>query len=95
MTDHPTPDPPCFVCRCEEVTAQRIAEAISAGATSLNDLKRRTRAGMGLCQGAYCLPEIARILADQTDRSVDQIEPMTSRPPARAVTLDVLARSEE
>ena len=95
MTGRPAPDPPTFVCRCEEITAQHIVEAIADGSTTLNDLKRRTRAGMGLCQGAFCLPEMARILADQTAKTIDEIEPMTARPPARAVTLDVLGRSSE
>ena len=70
MTDQHAPAPPCFVCRCEEVTPERIVEVIAAGATSLNDLKRRTRAGMGLCQGIYYLPEMARLLAGQTGRTI-------------------------
>ena len=87
--------PSCFVCRCEEVTAELLEEAISLGAATLNDLKRRTRAGMGLCQGTYCLGEMARMLAEQTGRPVAEIMPMTFRPPAKPVTLDALARGSE
>ncbi|CAN5900821.1 NAD(P)/FAD-dependent oxidoreductase [soil metagenome] len=96
MVERGSPEfPPCFVCRCEEVSAERLADQISMGATTLNDLKRRARAGMGLCQGAYCLAEMARMLAEQTGTSVTEIAPMTYRPPARPVTLDALARSSD
>ena len=94
MGDHaPESKPATYVCRCEEVTAERLAAEIALGATTLNDLKRRTRSGMGLCQGAYCLGEIARMIAEQTNSEVGQIAPMTFRPPAKPVTLDALARS--
>ena len=91
----PDPTPACFVCRCEEVTAERLASEIALGASTLNDLKRRTRAGMGLCQGTYCLEEMARMIAGHTGKSIAEVAPMTFRPPAKPVTLDALARSSE
>ncbi len=39
-----------IICRCQEVTRQEILDAIEQGATTVDGVKRRTRAGMGLCQ---------------------------------------------
>jgi NAD(P)H-nitrite reductase large subunit len=80
------------VCRCEEITHAAVMEAIGEGVNTLNDLRRRTRAGMGVCQGVYCLPEMADLLAQAHGTPVEDLAPMTSRPPARLVTLDELAR---
>ena len=40
-----------IICRCEEVTEGEIKKAIRSGARTITGIKRRTRAGMGLCQG--------------------------------------------
>jgi NADPH-dependent 2,4-dienoyl-CoA reductase/sulfur reductase-like enzyme len=42
------------VCRCEHVTRDAVDDAIARGASTLGAVKRRTRAGMGRCQGRYC-----------------------------------------
>lgn len=80
-----------FICRCEEIEHAAIEKAIREGSATLNDLKRRTRAGMGVCQGVYCLPEMAALLASAGQESIDDLAPMTSRPPARLITLGDLA----
>jgi glycerol-3-phosphate dehydrogenase len=51
------------VCRCETVTEGEIVEAIRRGATTLDGVKFRTRAGMGRCQGGFCGPRVVEILA--------------------------------
>ena len=81
-----------FVCRCEEIAHADVVAAIGEGVKTLNDLKRRTRAGMGVCQGVYCLPEMADLLAKANGAPPEELAPMTSRPPARLLTLDELAR---
>lgn len=54
-----------IVCRCEKVTEGEIIDAIrrSAGARNLDGVKRRTRAGMGRCQGGFCTPRVVEILS--------------------------------
>jgi glycerol-3-phosphate dehydrogenase len=52
------------VCRCELVTEAEIDDAIRRGATTLDGLKFRTRAGMGRCQGGFCTPRCMQLLAD-------------------------------
>jgi len=51
------------VCRCEHVTEGEILEAIRRGASTLDGVKFRTRAGMGRCQGGFCTPHVVKILA--------------------------------
>lgn len=53
------------VCRCETVTEGEIVEAIhqNPGARDIDGVKRRTRSGMGRCQGGFCMPYVAEILA--------------------------------
>ena len=53
------------LCRCENLDFARLRTEIDQGARSLGVLKRRTRLGMGRCQGRYCVPTAARLLADR------------------------------
>ena len=56
-----------LICRCEVVTEAEIRAAIRrpVGATSIDGVKRRTRAGMGRCQGGFCSPRVAEILSEE------------------------------
>lgn len=82
------------VCRCEEIDVATIARAISEGATTINDVKRRTRAGMGICQGIFCTRSIAEMI-HETGIPLEAIEPMTARPPARLMPVGELAGLDE
>ena len=55
MEDH------VIICRCEEITYGEIKQAIRDGATTLDGIKRVTRAGKGLCQGRTCRTLITQI----------------------------------
>jgi NAD(P)H-nitrite reductase large subunit len=79
-----------LVCRCEEITEEEIRQAIREGARTITGVKRRTRAGMGLCQGKTCQKLVARILAEETGQKVAEIEPSTDRPPVRPIPFGVL-----
>ncbi|GAA2489891.1 NAD(P)/FAD-dependent oxidoreductase [Streptomyces gobitricini] len=53
------------VCRCEEVTADRVREAVTdLGARDARSVKLLTRAGMGWCQGRVCGPAVARLAGE-------------------------------
>ncbi|WP_431040945.1 NAD(P)/FAD-dependent oxidoreductase [Streptomyces sp. P1-3] len=53
------------VCRCEEVTAGRIREAVTdLGARDARTAKLLTRAGMGWCQGRMCGAAVACLAAE-------------------------------
>ena len=77
---------PVLTCRCYEVARSEIEAAIERGAATVNDVKRMTRAAMGLCQGIYCVPEITELLV-RAGQPHESVAPMTSRPPARLVSL--------
>jgi glycerol-3-phosphate dehydrogenase len=56
-----------IVCRCETVTEAEVRASIRrpVGARSIDAVKRRTRAGMGRCQGGFCMPRVLDILAEE------------------------------
>lgn len=80
-----------ILCRCEDVPATEVDAAIGEGARTLNDVKRRTRAGMGMCQGRWCAHAVAARVAERTGQPLAALAPMTARPPVQPVTLGVLA----
>ncbi len=63
------------ICRCELVTEGEILDAIHRplGATTLDGVKRRTRAGMGRCQSGFCSPKVVEILARELGVDSSQI----------------------
>ena len=63
------------ICRCELVTEGEIRNAISRtlGATTIDGIKRRTRAGMGRCQAGFCLARTIPILAEMLGKPEEEI----------------------
>lgn len=84
-------DDEMVICPCETVNAGTVRSAIQDGASSINDVKRRTRAGMGFCRGVGCLAPIAHLLHVDGNVAYDNIAPMTARPPASSISLGQLA----
>ena len=76
-----------IVCRCEEVTREDIEKAIEDGASTVNEIKRWTRAGMGLCQGKSCSKQVMAILAQKTGLPPAAIKPSTVRIPVRPMEI--------
>ncbi|MGI6563823.1 MAG: NAD(P)/FAD-dependent oxidoreductase [Clostridia bacterium] len=64
-----------IICRCESVTEGEIIDSIRrpAGATTVDGVKRRVRAGMGRCQGGFCMPKVLEILARELQCSPYEI----------------------
>jgi len=83
-------DDDMIICRCEEITLGEIKQAIKDGARDVTGVKRRTRAGMGLCQGRTCEKLIQQILKEEIGNEVEEIGISTSRPPVRPVTFGIL-----
>jgi NAD(P)H-nitrite reductase large subunit len=88
-------NPDMIICRCEEITLKEIVQAIASGASTVNEVKRMTRAGMGLCQGRSCGRLVRRLLAERTGKKLNQVMPGTARPPVRPMSLGCLASLEE
>ena len=87
-------DDDIIVCRCEDVSLGEIRRAIREGATTMDEVRRITRAGMGPCQGRTCRLLIAGEIARATGVSVAQVLPSTFRPPVKAVKMGDLARMD-
>lgn len=64
-----------IICRCEQVSEGEIIDAIHSPipAVTIDAIKRRTRAGMGRCQGGFCLPRVAKILSRETGIPIEEV----------------------
>ncbi|MHA1269829.1 MAG: NAD(P)/FAD-dependent oxidoreductase [Candidatus Helarchaeota archaeon] len=64
-----------IVCRCETITEAEIRAVINRPlpARTLDDIKFRTRAGMGRCQGGFCTPRILKILCEELGKKPEEI----------------------
>ncbi|MFL6112469.1 MAG: NAD(P)/FAD-dependent oxidoreductase [Catenulispora sp.] len=88
--DHLAPD--TLICRCEEVPARAIPEAVEdLGATDARTIKLLTRAGMGWCQGRVCGYAVACLAGG----AATDLLAAAKRPLARPVPLGVLAAQDQ
>lgn len=64
-----------MACKCESVTEAEVLDAIHSPlpAKTVDAIKRRTRAGMGRCQGSFCGVKIMDILARELQCSIKDI----------------------
>lgn len=69
------PDFGVIVCRCEEISRGEILWALrrSVPCDTLDGVKRRVRAGMGRCQGGFCGPLVAQIIAGEFGIPLEQV----------------------
>ncbi len=63
------------VCRCETITEGEILAAVRRNppARSVDAVKRRTRAGMGRCQGGFCGPQVVEILSQELGIPMEKV----------------------
>ena len=93
-------DDDTLVCRCEEVRAGSIRQAIKEGCREPNEIKSLTRCGMGPCQGRMCGAALAEIVAESQGLQPDELRPLNIRAPVRNLSLvelsevDLLERAE-
>ena len=69
------PDYGTIICRCEGITKGEILDALRVNpkAVDLDGVKRRTRSGMGCCQGGFCSPVIARMIEKETGVAFEKV----------------------
>ena len=60
-----------IICRCESISKGEMLDAINRtlGARDLDGVKRRTRGGMGRCQGGFCSPRVMELLEQEVPMS--------------------------
>jgi len=83
----PPSDRDTIVCRCEHVSCATIRDAVDNGAVSLGAVKRRTRAGMGRCQGRYCESTIASMVPEATGVARDELFSFAPRTPVKPIRI--------
>ncbi|SFC47413.1 NAD(P)/FAD-dependent oxidoreductase [Clostridium uliginosum] len=64
-----------IICRCESVTESEIIDAMHRGIPikSTDAIKRRTRAGMGFCQGNFCRPRVKEIISREMNIPIEEV----------------------
>lgn len=64
-----------MICRCEQVTEAEIIDALHRGIPiqSIDAIKRRTRAGMGRCQGGFCRLRVKEVIAKELQIPVEEV----------------------
>ena len=76
-----------IICRCEDITLKDVQDAIDAGITHPEELKRFLHVGMGPCQGRTCGRMVNRILSQRTGTAVSEIKTTGQRPPLVSVPI--------
>jgi glycerol-3-phosphate dehydrogenase len=69
------PDYGEIICRCEQISKGEILEALRLPLKvySVDAVKRRARAGMGRCQGGFCQPLVAQIIAKEINAPLTKV----------------------
>ncbi len=83
-----------IVCRCEEVTAGQIVDAVGLGPEGPNQMKSFLRCGMGPCQGRLCGLTVTELIADTRGVSRQDVGYYRLRAPVKPITLSELADME-
>jgi len=78
---------PVVICRCEDITLDEVRDLIASGYTTMDEIKRITRCGMGPCQGRTCRQLVLAEIAKATGKDMANISPPRFRPPAKPVRL--------
>lgn len=78
-------DEKTIVCRCEQVTLGDVLGGIESGYRNINEIKR-TRIGMGMCQGRTCESIVAQIML-RKGIPVEEIGYLNLRPPLSPIPI--------
>lgn len=84
-------DPETIICRCEEITAGKLRDAIALGPPGPNQLKTFLRCGMGQCQGRLCAVTVTEIMAAERRVSPAAVGTYRLRAPVKPLRLVELA----
>ena len=80
-----------LVCRCSDITIDELREYIAQGCTTVDEIKRFSRLGMGPCQGRTCIPLVVQELANALGKPISSFNPATKRPVVKSIKLGDLA----
>ena len=84
-----------LICRCEDITKERLLAVIAEGYEPIDEIKRATRAGMGPCQGRNCRQLIAQELSKIYGVPMEEVLMPTFRAPVKPISMGALADARE
>jgi thioredoxin reductase len=87
--------PPNYLARSESMCARSLDTLLEDGPANPDQIKRLTRAGMGVCQGRRCRDQVAMLLAIEADQPFGTIPLATHRAPVRPLPLKIMAQWDE
>ena len=90
--EYPDQEDISIICRCSDLDVRTIRELIAQGYTSVDELKRIARLGMGPCQGRNCIPLVLNELARATGKNVSDLKPGAFRPLTKSMDLGAIAQ---
>ena len=83
--------PPNYLARPAAMCARSLETLIADGPPHPDQVKRLTRAGMGVCQGRRCRDQVAMLLAIEADQPFGTIPLASHRAPVRPLPLKIIA----
>jgi thioredoxin reductase len=83
--------PPNYLARPLAMCARSLETLIQDGPANPDQIKRLTRAGMGVCQGRRCRDQVAMLLAIEADEPFGTIPLATHRAPVRPLPMKIMA----
>jgi thioredoxin reductase len=83
--------PPNYLARPPAMCARSLDTLMADGPPHPDQIKRLTRAGMGVCQGRRCRDQVAMLLAIEADKPFDAIPLASHRAPVRPIPLKIMA----
>lgn len=86
-----SPPDETIICRCEDVSAGQVRQAVFEGLKDPNQLKSELRCGMGMCQGRLCGHIVPEIIAGTQESDIGPTESLHVRPPLKPIPLSRLA----
>lgn len=77
------PDYGIIICRCEEISRGEILDALSSPVCppTVDGIKKRVRPGMGRCQGGFCSPLVAQIIAEYLGVPLTEVRKSSGQSP--------------
>ncbi|MCD6579878.1 FAD-dependent oxidoreductase [bacterium] len=83
------------ICRCNDITAKEINDAIDDGYTDFEELKRYLRVTMGPCQGRGCRHLVMGMIRSKTGKDVSKGSTGTRRPPESSLPFKAIIKENK
>lgn len=87
--------PPNYLSRPAPMCARSLETLLEDGPANPDQIKRLTRAGMGVCQGRRCRDQVAMLLALESNKPFGSIPLASHRAPVRPLPMKIMADWQE